>query len=98
MILVAGSISLKRTGRTVCWTVGTLRPHGSKSDFIRLEAGPREIGRVRQRATVTGTAGGHRLNAHARAQVIVAPPAPCGSTPDPSAVAHPGPPVAVMAC
>ena len=98
MILIAGSVRLKRTGRSVCWRVGTLRPHHSTSDFIRLEAGPREIGRVRQPATVTGTAGGRKLNAHARAQVNVAPPSPCGSAPDPSALAHRGRPVAVMAC
>jgi uncharacterized repeat protein (TIGR01451 family) len=98
MIFIAGSLFVKRTGRSVCWTVGTLRPHGSKSEFIRLEAGPGTIGRVREAAAVTGTAGSHKLTAHARAQVIVAPPTPCGSAPDLPAVAHGGHPVALMAC
>ena len=98
VLYAAASLGVKHTGRVVCWTIKTLRPHASKYMWVSVEPLLGVSGTLRDGATANATAGGRRLSAHAHAQVTVAPSTVCGSAPDvPSAHSRPGP-VAVAAC
>jgi uncharacterized repeat protein (TIGR01451 family) len=96
-MLVSASRGSKRSRRIVCWTVGTLAPHTSKSFSMRAETLLGVTGTLRDAATAKATVGGKHLTAHAHAHVLVAPTGLCASA---SSLDLHGPnnPLAVAAC
>jgi uncharacterized repeat protein (TIGR01451 family) len=96
-MFVSASQGSKRRGRVVCWSVGTLAPHASKSFSMRAETLLGVTGTLRDAATAKATAGSKHLSAHAHAHVLVAPTQLCGTA---SSLALHGPnnPLAVAAC
>ena len=96
-MFVSASRGSKRGGRVVCWTVGTLAPHTSKSFSLRAETLLGVTGKLRDAATAKATVGGKHLTAHAHAHVLVVPTGLCGTA---SSLDLHGPnnPLAVAAC
>jgi large repetitive protein len=82
VIFAAGSLGVRHTGRVVCWTIKTLRPHASNSMWVSFEPQLGVTGTLRDAATATAAAGDRRLSARAHAQVTVAPSTVCGSAGD----------------
>jgi uncharacterized repeat protein (TIGR01451 family) len=97
-MFLAGSNGVRHSGRLACWTIRTLAAHRSRTVWVRAETLLGVTGTLRDAATATATAGGRRLTAHARAQVLVAATGLCGSAsavPDLRALTGPS---AVAAC
>src|SRR6202042_2482049 len=96
-MFVSASRGSKRGGRVVCWTVGTLAPHTSKSFSLRAETLLGVTGKLRDAATAKATVGGKHLTAPAHAHVLVVPTGLCGTA---SSLDLHGPnnPLAVAAC
>ena len=78
---VLASGSPRHAGRLVCWTIATLRPHGSKSFWVKAEPLLGVTGVLSDAATATATAAGRRLTAQAKANVSVGN-GRCGSASD----------------
>jgi hypothetical protein len=96
-MFVLASQGAKRIGRVVCWTLGTLAPHASRSLLVCTETLLGVTGRLRDAAIAEAIGGGHHLSAHAHADVIVAHTGSCGAAA--SLGLHiPDGPLAVAAC
>jgi Domain of unknown function DUF11 len=96
-MFVSASRGSKRSGREVCWTVGTLTPHASKRFSMGAETLLGVTGTLRDAATATATAGSEHVRAHANTHVLVKPPIGCGS--ESSLDLHgPNNPIARAAC
>ncbi len=96
-MFVSASQGSKRSGRLVCWTLGTLAPHASKSLSVRAEALLGVTGTLSDAATANATAGSHHPTAQAHTEVLVAPTGRCGSISSP-ALQNSNDPLAVAAC
>jgi hypothetical protein len=96
-MFVVASQGAKRSGPVVCWNLGTLAPHASKSLLVRAEALLGVAGTLRDAATASANVGSQHPSAHAHTEVLVAATGRC---PDTSSQALPGPngPLAVAAC
>ncbi len=96
-MFVAASLGATRSGRVVCWNLGTLASHASRSLSVRAEALLGVTGRLRDAAIAEATGGGHHLSAHAHADVLVTPTGRCGSAAS-LGLHTPSDPLAVAAC
>ena len=96
-MFVAASLGATRSGRVVCWNLGTLAPHASRSLSVRAETLLGVTGRLRDAAIAEATGGGHHLSAHAHADVLVTPTGRCGSAAS-LGLHAPNDPLAVAAC
>ena len=97
-MFVAASVHARRTARVVCWTISTLKAHGSKTVWVRAEPLLGVTGPLRDSATARANAAGRRLTAHASAQVLVTQSGLCGSARELPRQRARGDPLAVAAC